>query len=269
MDADVSGPRILVLGGSAEGYDLADRLVDEGYDATTSFAGVTSARRAPRGAMRVGGFGGAAGLAAYLVAERIDAMIDATHPYAAVMSAHAAEAARRTGTPRLHVVRPAWTPEPGDAWRDVEDLEAAAAGLPAGARAFLTTGRSEIARFAARDDVAFLARCIDPPEGARPRDLTLIRDKGPFRLDDEIDLMTRHRITRLVTKNSGGAAARPKLEAARRLGIPVLMVRRPPPPEASGANEGRIVRSAGEAMARLADVLPLDRRIAAPGPRKV
>ena len=228
-DVARTGP-VLVLSGSAEGYRMAELLYAAGMDALSSFAGVTEARRRPAGAMRVGGFGGVAGLASFLGEAGVRAVIDATHPFADTMTRNAAEACRIANVPSLHILRPAWTPQAGDRWHVVRSLAEAADRLPAGARAFLTIGRSEIGAFAHRADVVFLARCIDPPGPPVPPRLTLLRSKGPFRLEEERALLAAHGISWLVTKNSGGEAAAAKLEAAREAGIDVVMIERPPAP---------------------------------------
>src|SRR4051812_2264150 len=156
--------RLLILGGTTEAAALARRAVElPGLDVVTSLAGRTRAPAALPGRVRIGGFGGAEGLAGWLDAEGIDAVIDATHPFAATISAHAARACALRRTPRLMLVRPAWEPRPGEAWTEIPDGTAAAAALPAGAHAFLTVGRQELAVFAARRDVRFLVRVIDPP----------------------------------------------------------------------------------------------------------
>lgn len=236
----------MILGGSAEGYRMADLLAARGIPHLTSLAGVTQARRAPAGPMRVGGFGGVAGLAHVLRETHIRALIDATHPFAATMTAHAKAACAEAGVPCLHILRPAWTPPPGARWREVADMADAAACLESGARALLTIGRSEIAAFAARDDVTFVARCIDPPAPPVPARLTVLRDKGPFALAAERALLAAQGITVLVTKNSGGAASAAKLVAAAERGIETVVVRRPPPPE------GAIVETPEEALDWLA-----------------
>lgn len=221
--------RVLVLGGSAEAFDLAEQLAGDGeVEAITAMAGVTRERRAVPGHVRIGGFGGPDGLAAWLAAEQIDAVVDSTHPFARQMSANAARAAATAGVPVIHVLRPPWTPQPGDDWREVDDMVAAARAVPA-SPCFLTVGRTELAPFAARRDVAFVARVIDRPDPAP--DFTYVEARGPFVLDDELALIERHGIRSIVTKNSGGPAAEAKLTAARRLGLPVVMVRRPPPPD--------------------------------------
>ncbi|WP_020185718.1 cobalt-precorrin-6A reductase [Methylopila sp. 73B] len=226
-------PRVLVLGGSSEGFAAAERFSKLGYDVTTSFAGRTGARRQPVGHARVGGFGGAEGLAAYLKAERVALVIDATHPFAARMKANAAAACGTTGTPLIHVERPAWRPQPGDDWRTAPDVTAAAALAPAtDGPCFVTVGRQEIAPFAARRDLTLLLRVIDPPDA--PFDhpaATFLCDRGPFALEAERQLFATRGIGSVVSKNSGGPAAEAKLVVARELGLPVVMVERPPRPE--------------------------------------
>jgi cobalt-precorrin-5B (C1)-methyltransferase len=219
--------KVLILGGTTEAAELARRL--SGVPFVTSLAGRTRAPAALPGEVRVGGFGGTPGLAAYLEAEDIGTVIDATHPFAATISHHAEAACRLRPTPRLMLVRPPWEPQPGDRWVEVDDMLAAVAAIPKGARVFLTVGRQEMAEFAARTDAWFLVRVIDPPESPMPG-FTFITGRGPFDLTAERDLLARHRIDTIVTKNSGGAASYPKLEAARELGLTVIMVRRPAPP---------------------------------------
>ncbi len=184
--------------------------------------------------LRIGGFGGAAGLAEYLAAERIDRLIDATHPYAAVMSANAAHAARMSGVPLLALRRPAWTAVAGDRWTEVADTPAAAQALGASPRnVFLALGRNEIAAFQAAPQHRYLVRSVDPvePPLAVPQ-ATYIEARGPFREDDDRALLEAHAIDVVVSKNSGGAAAYGKIAAARALGIEVILLRRPALPEA-------------------------------------
>ncbi|AEV87875.1 cobalt-precorrin-6x reductase [Actinoplanes sp. SE50] len=221
--------RILLLGGTTEARRLAGLTADD-HEVTTSLAGRTSAPLRPAGDVRIGGFGGADGLARYLVEQRIDVLVDATHPFAAGISGNAGSAAAATGVPLLVVRRPGWTATPGDAWHRVASLEAAVARLTGG-RVFLTTGRQTIGAFAARDDCWFLARSVEPPEPPLPRRLEVLLDRGPFTVAGERDLLLRHRIDVLVTKDSGGSDA--KLVAARELGVPVLMIDRPPLPAAA------------------------------------
>ncbi len=220
--------RVLVLGGSTEAFDLAEQLAgDTEVEAITAMAGVTRERRAVPGHVRIGGFGGPEGLAAWLGAERIDAVVDSTHPFARQMTANAAQAATTAKVPIIHVLRPPWVAQAGDDWREVDDMAAAAAAVPA-SPCFLTVGRTELAPFATRTDVAFVARVIDRPDPAP--DFTYVEARGPFVLADELALLERHGIRSIVTKNSGGRAAEAKLVAARQLGLPVVMVRRPAPP---------------------------------------
>ena len=184
--------------------------------------------------MRIGGFGGVAGLAAYLAGERIDAVVDATHPFASRMSANAVAACRAVGAPLVVFTRPPWTREPGDRWVEVATMEDAAEALGAQPRtAFLTQGRLQLAAFARMAQHRYIVRAIDRPAeiDALPN-CKLILARGPFSLADELALMKREQVEALVTKNSGGRATYAKIEAARALGIEVVMVRRPPAPEA-------------------------------------
>ncbi|MBM2621834.1 cobalt-precorrin-6A reductase [Actinoplanes sp. LDG1-06] len=219
---------VLVLGGTSEARALADRLTD--LRVITSLAGRTSSPRRPAGEVRIGGFGGVDGLVAYLREQRIDVLVDATHPFAAVISVNAAEAAARAGVPLIVLRRPGWVEKPGDRWHRVRDLAGAAALLPhLGHRVFLTTGRQGISAFA-QVDAWFLARSVEPPEPPMPRRLEVLLDRGPFTLSGERRLIGEHRIDVLVTKDSGGPDA--KLTAARELGVPVVMVDRPALPGA-------------------------------------
>lgn len=219
--------RVLLLAGTAEARALAERLRDaRGIRLTASLAGVTADPAPIAAETRRGGFGGAEGLAGYLRAEAVAAVIDATHPFSARMAGNAARACAATGTPRLRLIRPPWAPV-GD-WRRLPDLAAAAAALPPGAHALLTTGRKQTAPFAARHDVRFLLRVIEPVTGL-PAQIDQLAARPPFTLESELALMQDRRITHLVSKNSGGAG-RAKLDAAAQLGLPILMVERPAPP---------------------------------------
>ncbi|WP_250005913.1 cobalt-precorrin-6A reductase [Actinoplanes sp. M2I2] len=219
-------PRVLILGGTSEARALAGSL--PGFSVISSLAGRTSAPRRPAGDVRVGGFGGAGGLAAYLRDQDIDVLVDATHPFAATISANAAEAAAVTGVPLVVLRRPGWSEQAGDAWHRVPDLAGAAALLPRlGHRVFLTTGRQGIGAFAGVD-AWFLARSVEPPDPPRPHRLEVLLDRGPFTLEGERRLLAAHRIDVLVSKDSGGPDA--KLVAARERGLPVIMVNRPPAP---------------------------------------
>lgn len=221
--------RVLVLGGTTEARLLAGLLAADGrFDATLSLAGRTE-RPAPQPLpTRVGGFGGVDGLAAFLTAEHVDVLVDATHPFAERISDNAVAAATRAGAPLLVLQRPAWTPAPGDRWTEVPDLAAAARALgETPRRVFLTTGRLGVAAFQAAPQHRYLLRSIDPPAAADlPPRCDVLLARGPFTVDAEIDLMRREAVDIVVTKNSGAAAASDKLVAARALNLPVLMIAR-------------------------------------------
>ncbi len=244
-------PRLLILGGTGEAAALARAAqlrFGAGLHVTTSLAGRTRKPAALPGQVRVGGFGGAAGLARYLSREGVHRVVDATHPFAAAISAHAAEACREKGVPRLALVRPAWKQRSGERWIEVGDAAAAAAALPGlGARVFLTLGARGLEHFAALAGIWFLVRLIERP--ARPLPLPdhhLILGRGPFDLEAERALTKRHRIDALVTKASGGEATYAKIAAARLEGVPVVMIRRPP------QISGESVASVDQALAWLA-----------------
>jgi precorrin-6A/cobalt-precorrin-6A reductase len=222
--------KILILGGTTEGRALATACGDvPGWSTVSSLAGRTSDPRLPPGPVRIGGFGGVAGLAGYLRSAGVGAVVDATHPFAAQMTAHAIEAAGLTSVPYLLLRRPGWTEAEGDRWHRVPSLAAAAAIVPElGARVFLTTGRQSLAAFAGVDECWFLSRSVEPPEPPAPARLEVVLDRGPFTVEGERELLSTHRIDVLVTKDSGGVA--PKLRAARELGVPVVVIDRPPPP---------------------------------------
>ncbi|MGW1377080.1 cobalt-precorrin-6A reductase [Streptomyces sp. NPDC002446] len=224
---------VLILGGTTEARRLATMLAPEpALRVTTSLAGRVAAPRLPAGDVRIGGFGGSEGLARWLREHAVDALIDATHPFANTISHHAALAARTAHVPLLALRRPGWVPEPGDTWHQVTSLADAAATLPAlGTRIFLTTGRMGLAHFAHLTDHWFLVRSVDPPEAPHPPRMEVLLDRGPFTLDGERALLRTHRIDALVTKDSGATATSAKLTAAREAGIPVVIVRRPPTPE--------------------------------------
>lgn len=225
--------RILLLGGTSEGRQLADLLDSAGLDVVTSLAGRVSRPRLPRGEVRIGGFGGPEGLARWLREHDVSAVIDATHPFAERISGSAASAAGATGVPLLRLHRPEWSPGEGDDWIRVPDMDAAARVVRERfRRPMLTVGRQGLGAFAGDTRGSYLIRCVEPPAGPLPHRYLLVLDRGPFGADAERTLMSRHRIDVLVTKNSGGAATEAKLEAARDLRIPVVMVDRPPAPPA-------------------------------------
>jgi precorrin-6A/cobalt-precorrin-6A reductase len=224
---------VLILGGTTEGRRLAERLHADGTArVTSSLAGRVATPRMPPGEVRVGGFGGAEGLARWLREHEVGAVIDATHPFAGTISFNAALAAAEAHVPLLALRRPGWAPADGDDWHPVGSLsEAADRAIALGSRVFLTTGRMGLASFAHIRDAWFLVRSVDAPEGACPPRMDVLLDRGPFTLDGERELLRRHRIDVLVTKDSGGAATAPKLTAAREAGVPVVIVRRPPVPD--------------------------------------
>jgi precorrin-6A/cobalt-precorrin-6A reductase len=229
----VSGAHhILILGGTAEARALAAQLAaDPALRVTSSLAGRVAQPRLPAGEVRVGGFGGPEGLAHWLREHKADAVIDATHPFAGTISFNAAVAAAGVHVPLLALRRPGWVAGPGDTWHCVGSLPEAAALLPGlGERVFLTTGRTGLAAFAGLDGLWFLARSVDPPEPPLPPRTQVLLDRGPFRVEAETELLRRHRIDVLVTKDSGGPATAAKLTAARELRVPVVVVRRPPVP---------------------------------------
>ena len=234
------GMRCLILGGTADARELAAVLEAQGIPTITALAGVTSAPLMPLGRVRIGGFGGAAGIIAFCKAEAIACIADATHPFAAQISANAHAAAAQLNIRYLRLERPAWQAGPGDQWIDVADTKAAAGALPPGARVLLTVGRKDLAPFLARSDVSGVIRSIEPPAPPPPR-WQVLQQRPPFTLDHEFALMRAHGITALVTKNAGGAQTSAKLMAARRLEIPVVMIARPAKPDAETAQNATVL----------------------------
>jgi precorrin-6A/cobalt-precorrin-6A reductase len=221
--------KLLLLGGTTEARQLAGLLISTEHEVISSLAGRTSDLHLPAGEVRVGGFGGVAGLVDWLRKHQVDAVIDATHPFAATMTQHAVAAARETGVPLLILRRPGWTATPEDNWHSVDTPEAAAELLlTLGSRAFLTIGRQGLDTFASTG-LWTLARCVDPPNPV-PSWCTLLLARGPYDEAAERDLMRHHAIDVLVSKDSGGSATEAKLTAARRLHLPVILIRRPPHP---------------------------------------
>jgi len=221
---------ILILGGTREALDLATALNPD-YRVITSLAGRTKSPKKPAGELRIGGFGGAKALSDYLVLENIDIMVDATHPFAATISINAAEAAELANTPRIMLQRPPWQAGDGDQWENFATLNAAAKTLKPSSRCFLTIGWQELGAFKAREDVWFLVRMIDAPESPLPLvNHQVVTGLPQASADDEKILMQAHKIDTLITKNSGGILSAAKLEAARELGIQVMMIQRPQVP---------------------------------------
>jgi precorrin-6A/cobalt-precorrin-6A reductase len=223
--------RILILGGTREARELANHLVDAGCDVTTSLAGVTDSPVLPKGKIRQGGFGGMDGLATFLVVEHFDHVVDATHPFAAQISSNAVAACKTSRTSLLRMEREAWVPETGDKWISASNFADALNHLPSAAKVMLTLGRKEVGAFFARADLGGVARMIEAPDVEVPPNFKLILKRPPFSVADELALMKDHDIQFLLCKNSGGPRAE-KLDAARMLHIPVVVVERPVKPEA-------------------------------------
>lgn len=222
---------MLILGGTGEARALAAALVGR-VRVVSSLAGRVERPALPVGEVRTGGFGGAAGLAAWLIEHRVAAVVDATHPFAATMTGQAVQACARAGVAMLGLRRPAWVAGPGDRWHEVgSGPEAAERAGGLGTRVLLTTGRRSLEPFLGRG-LWVLLRLVDPPDGPLPAGVELVLDRGPFTVDRERDLMRERRIDVVVTKNSGGAMTAAKLVAARELGLDVVVVRRPAAPDA-------------------------------------
>lgn len=221
--------RILILGGTQEAFQLAEQVSDlSGVDFISSLAGRTRDPHLPKGEVRSGGFGGVEGLAHYLREERITHLVNATHPFAARISANAVAAAEATGVPLMRLLRPAWTARPDDRWVAARHAtEAAELCRREGGRIFLTLGSGELDAFAEIRNAHFLVRMIDAPERMPLSDYRVITARGPFTLQDELRLLAEHHIGLVVAKNSGGEATYAKIEAARRLGLPIVMIERP------------------------------------------
>ncbi|MBN8944517.1 MAG: cobalt-precorrin-6A reductase [Rhizobiales bacterium] len=230
---------ILILGGTTEATALARRLAETcpGMPALVSLAGRTSAPKPLALPIRIGGFGGIDGLGAFLAENRVAVVIDATHPFAAIMPFNAEAACRLAQVPLLALRRPPWTPVAGDTWIEAKDMADAAAALGAEPRrVFLTIGRQELGAFARAPQHHYLVRSIEPIGDVLPAPhVTRIEARGPFLVEDELALMRRERIDLVVSKNSGGAQTEAKLAAARGLGLAVVMVARPAKPDVATA----------------------------------
>jgi precorrin-6A/cobalt-precorrin-6A reductase len=225
---------VLVLGGTGEARRLAAALqARPGFTVTSSLAGRVAVPALPGGEVRIGGFGGVDGLVAWLRGARTDAVVDATHPFAARMTANAVAAAEAAGVPLLLLRRRGWKEGPGDRWHRVPDAPAAAALLPSlGERVFLATGRGDLPVFAELADMWFLLRAVDPIPPPLPPCHHVVLARGPFTADAERSLLREHRIDVVVTRDSGGEMTAAKLVAARELGLPVVLLDRPTEPAA-------------------------------------
>ncbi|GAB2749328.1 cobalt-precorrin-6A reductase [Salinifilum aidingensis] len=231
--------RVLLLGGTGEAKQLA-HLLDEhdSFHVVSSMAGRVRDPQLPAGEVRIGGFHGAEGLAGWLRDNAIDAVVDATHPFAAKMSASAAQATRETGVAAVVLRRPGWRQRRGDVWHRTPTLDGAAQLLRGlGRRVLLTTGRRSIGAFAGLDAHHFVLRCVDPPEPPVPAHLEVVLDRGPYTVEQEHSLLRSHRVDVLVTKDSGGSMTSAKLTACRELGVPVVLVQRPPVPSGLASAE--------------------------------
>jgi precorrin-6A/cobalt-precorrin-6A reductase len=247
---EIGPPRILLLGGTGEAKRLAEILTDRGeIEVVTSLAGRTAQPSLPPGEIRNGGFGGADGLAAYLAELRPVAVVDATHPYAEQISRNARRACAALGVPRLRLERAAWKPQEGDDWRMSDGLaDAVDLATSLGKRVFLAVGRVAPELPASYPDHFFLIRSVEPL-AAQPENARCLTRRGPFRRDDELELLDGHRIHVVVSKASGGSSVFAKIEAARELGLPVVMLRRPDPPA------GPLVNRIDEALTWLSYLL--------------
>ncbi|MBZ8118559.1 cobalt-precorrin-6A reductase [Roseovarius sp. LXJ103] len=222
---------LLLLAGTGEAQQIATGLAAEGISATVSLAGATRSPKKFPLPTRIGGFGGGTGFEAYLAAESITAVLDATHPFAARISARTHDICAARALPYAQVIRPPWTPSPGDIWTMINaEEEEAEAHIPEGATVFLATGRQTLERFSGLTGRRLYCRQIDPPEGPFPfAGGEFLIGRPPFSVADEVALFKRLGVDWLVVKNAGGALSATKLEAARALQIPVLMINRPPP----------------------------------------
>ena len=230
--------KILILGGTGDAVKLAAKLatVPE-IEVISSLAGRTRKPAALVGQVRIGGFGGATGLANYLQENSIDVLIDATHPCAGQITCNGAIASQLANIPHLMLVRPQWEKVRGDNWIEVESVEAAAQAIPELVkRVLITSGRQQLEPFLQRSHIWYLMRSIDPPDIELPNSKVLL-DRGPFNLEQERQLLQDYQIEAIVSKNSGGSATYAKIIAARELDVPVVMVQRPARPEGEKVND--------------------------------
>lgn len=236
--------RVLLLGGTTEATALAHAFAKAGIDAIFSYAGRTANPIEQPLPTRLGGYGGVKGLADYIIDAGITHIVDATHPFATQISRNAVEACAMTNTPLIAHERPEWRAQPGDQWLHVTDTQAAVSALPTHpARIFLAIGKQTLPAFAAQPQHFYLLRLVDAPDAALPvPNAEVVLDRGPFTVESDTDLMRAHAITHVVAKNSGGSGALAKLEAARRLHLPVILIARP------AIADRRIARTADDVM---------------------
>lgn len=219
--------KILIFGGTGEARELANQLVELGHDVTTSLAGRTRTPLLPQGEIRTGGFGGVPQLMAFFTENAFKHIIDVTHPYAANMSGQLVPAAKGAGIPLLRLSRPVWNKPEGAVWIEVDNAGAAMRDLPEGAVPFLSLGHKEIGHIDNWPKARCVVRLIETPEMPLPENAHLILARPPYTLEGETALMREHGITHLVTKNSGGAQTRAKIDAAAALGIATYIIARP------------------------------------------
>ncbi len=230
-EGDRRSPVVLVLGGTAEGRRLATTLAEAGFRVIYALAGVTARPRVPAGvAVQTGGFGGSAGLAAWLRQQRVAAVVDATHPFATRMQAHVAKAVRMLGLPGFRLARRPWVPGHGDRWLEVDSIAAAGRVLPRESRGLAMLGSRGLMQMAFRGDLWLHARMLAAPQKALPPRWRVLREGPRGTVAGERALLQAVRAAWLVCRNSGGDSGRPRLLAARQLGLPVVMVRAPAPP---------------------------------------
>jgi precorrin-6A/cobalt-precorrin-6A reductase len=223
---------LLVLGGTGEGRQLSARLHDAGTDHIVSLAGATRNPVRPDATVHIGGYGGEDGFRRFVQSKSVQAIVDATHPFAIRMTRRSARVAAELGIPYLQVLRPPWEPGPGDIWHKIDDESEAANFVKPGQVVFLATGRQTLSRFANLAHAHLVCRQIDPPQGAFPFPNGQFEiGRPPFSVEHECALFERLRVDWLITKNAGGDAPRSKLVAANRMGLPVLMIKRPDQPD--------------------------------------
>lgn len=244
--------KVLLLAGTSEAADIAERLArNDRVKAVASLAGATRAPKDLGLPMRVGGFGGAEEFAEYLERESVDIVIDATHPFASRMTQRTVRMCREHGVKYLLVQRPEWVAEVGDKWFPAQDIKAVKALIPAGSTVFLATGRQTLAAFAGMRECRILCRVIDPPQSEFPfENGRFVVGRPPFSVEEEVDFFVSERIDWIVVKNSGGERSKSKLLAARQLGLPVAMIKRPVVPDCA------VVASAAEACEWLQREVP-------------